>query len=101
MKACGIAPEEYQITDGAWPGAELEGIVCRHPWIDRDSRVVLGEFVTQDQGTGAVHTAPGHGQEDYEVGLRYGLDIYAPVEAQAGFTADVEDNGSDRVFDAD
>ena len=101
MKACGIAPEEYQITDGAWPGTELEGIVCRHPWIDRDSRIVLGEFVTQDQGTGSVHIAPGHGQEDYEVGLRYGLPVVAPVDAEGKFTDEAGDLKGESVFKAD
>ncbi len=68
------------IVPGGWTGAELEGIVCRHPWLDRDSKIVLGDYVTQDQGTGCVHIAPGHGQEDYEVGMRYGLPVMAPVD---------------------
>ena len=60
-------------------GQDLEGYAYRHPFIDRQSVIVLGEHVTLEQGTGLVHTAPGHGQEDYEVGLKYGLDIYNPV----------------------
>ena len=84
-----------------FPGTALEHARARHPWIDRESRVVLGEHVTLEAGTGAVHTAPGHGQEDYEIGLRYGLDIYAPVDAHGRFTSDVEDYGGERVFDAD
>jgi isoleucyl-tRNA synthetase len=82
-------------------GAALENAQARHPWIDRPSRVILGEHVTLDVGTGCVHTAPGHGQEDYEIGLRCGLDIYAPVDAQGRFTAEVEDYAGERVFDAD
>ena len=101
MMVCGIAPEEYQILDGAWPGTDLEGIVCRHPWIDRDSQIILGEFVTQDQGTGAVHIAPGHGQEDYEVGMRYGLPVMAPVDAEGKFTAEAGDLKGESVFKAD
>ena len=101
MKACGIAPEEYQTTGGAWPGTELEGIVCRHPWIDRDSKIILGDFVTQDQGTGSVHIAPGHGQEDYEVGLRYGLPVVAPVDAEGKFTDEAGDLKGESVFKAD
>ncbi len=101
MEACGIAPEEYQTTGGAWPGTELEGIVCRHPWIDRDSKIILGEFVTQDQGTGSVHIAPGHGQEDYEVGLRYGLPVVAPVDAEGKFTDEAGDLKGESVFKAD
>jgi isoleucyl-tRNA synthetase len=67
-------------------GRKLEGLKARHPFLDRESLVVLGEHVTLEAGTGAVHTAPGHGQEDYEVGLKYGLDVYAPVDHKARFT---------------
>ena len=101
MKGLGFEPKDYEVVDGAWTGAELEGIVCRHPWMDRDSRVVLGEFVTQDQGTGCVHIAPGHGQEDYEVGLRYGLEVLAPVDAEGKFTAEAGDLQGEFVFKAD
>jgi isoleucyl-tRNA synthetase len=101
MKALGFEPNDYEITGGAWTGAELEGVVCRHPWIDRDSKIILGEFVTQDQGTGAVHIAPGHGQEDYEVGMRYGLPVMAPVDAEGKFTAEAGDLQGEPVFKAD
>jgi isoleucyl-tRNA synthetase len=84
-----------------FPGRALENARARHPWIDRDSLIVLGEHVTLEAGTGAVHTAPGHGQEDYEVGLRYGLDVYAPVDAQGRFTSAVAEYAGQRVFDAD
>jgi len=67
-------------------GKKLEGLKARHPFIDRESLVILGEHVTLEAGTGIVHTAPGHGQEDYEAGLRYGLDVYAPVDHKARFT---------------
>ncbi|HTL68799.1 MAG TPA: isoleucine--tRNA ligase [Lacunisphaera sp.] len=60
-------------------GAKLEGLRARHPFIDRASPVVLADYVTTDSGTGAVHTAPGHGAEDYLTGLKYGLEIYCPV----------------------
>jgi isoleucyl-tRNA synthetase len=82
-------------------GRELEGAKARHPWIDRESVVILGEHVTLEAGTGAVHTAPGHGQEDYEVGLRYGLDTYAPVDNRGRFTDDVAGFAGQFVFDAD
>ena len=101
MQALGFESMDYQVTDGAWSGAELEGIVCRHPWLQRDSKIVLGEFVTQDQGTGAVHIAPGHGQEDYEVGIRYGLPVMAPVDPEGKFTAEAEDLKGESVFKAD
>ncbi|MGD1031859.1 MAG: isoleucine--tRNA ligase [Opitutaceae bacterium] len=61
------------------PGRKLEGLQARHPFIDRPSPVVLADYVTTDTGTGAVHTAPGHGMDDYQTGLRYGLEIYCPV----------------------
>ena len=60
-------------------GAALEGLAPRHPFIDRASPVVLADYVTTDSGTGCVHTAPGHGAEDYVTGLKYKLEIYCPV----------------------
>ncbi len=60
-------------------GAALEHLAPRHPFIDRAAPVVLAEYVTTDSGTGCVHTAPGHGAEDYQTGLKYGLEIYCPV----------------------
>jgi isoleucyl-tRNA synthetase len=60
-------------------GARLEHLQARHPFIDRASPVVLADYVTTDNGTGCVHTAPGHGLEDYQTGLKYGLEIYCPV----------------------
>ena len=60
-------------------GAELEKLGARHPFIDRAAPVVLADYVTTDSGTGCVHTAPGHGAEDYLTGLKYGLEIYCPV----------------------
>ncbi|MGE5644409.1 MAG: isoleucine--tRNA ligase [Acidobacteriota bacterium] len=62
-------------------GAKLEGAVFRHPFLERDSVGVLADYVTLDQGTGAVHTAPGHGQEDYVTAQRYGIATYCPVDA--------------------
>jgi isoleucyl-tRNA synthetase len=60
-------------------GKSLEGLKAKHPIIDRDSIVVLADYVTTETGTGAVHTAPGHGMDDYITGLKYGLEIYCPV----------------------
>jgi isoleucyl-tRNA synthetase len=64
-----------------FPGTKLEGAVFRHPFLDRDSLGVLGDHVTLEQGTGAVHTAPGHGQDDFVVCQRYGIPVYCPVDA--------------------
>ena len=64
-------------------GKELEFVVCKHPFYDRDSLVIVGTHVTNDAGTGLVHTAPGHGVEDYQVCLNYpgkGLEPYCPVD---------------------
>ncbi len=66
-------------------GNKLEGTVFRHPFMERDSIGILGDHVTLEQGTGAVHTAPGHGQEDYVVGQQYGLPVYCPVDARGRF----------------
>ncbi len=63
------------------PGTKFEGAVFRHPFLDRDSLGILGEHVTLEQGTGAVHTAPGHGQDDFVVCQRYGIPVYCPVDA--------------------
>ena len=60
-------------------GATLEKLAARHPFIDRASPIVLADYVTTDSGTGAVHTAPGHGADDYLTGLKYKLEIYCPV----------------------
>jgi isoleucyl-tRNA synthetase len=68
-------------------GYELEHCKYRHPLFDRESPIVIGgDYVTTESGTGLVHTAPGHGQEDYLVGQRYGLPILSPVDADGNFT---------------
>ena len=75
--------QRYQLGEGRivgrTPGAALEGLMLRHPFLDRDVPVILGEHVTTDAGTGCVHTAPGHGQDDYSVGQKYGLTVENPV----------------------
>ncbi len=64
-----------------FPGTKLERAVFRHPFVERDSVGLLGDHVTLDQGTGAVHTAPGHGQDDFVICQRYGIGVYCPVDA--------------------
>ncbi|MDG2305929.1 MAG: isoleucine--tRNA ligase [Candidatus Binatia bacterium] len=81
--------------------SRLEGATLHHPWIDRQVPVVLGDHVTLESGTGIVHTAPGHGHEDYIVGTRYGLDVYCPVDGYGRFTDEVPEFAGQRVFDAD
>ena len=85
---------------GRLGGGELEGVRFRHPWIDRDAKGVLGDYVTLDTGTGVVHTAPGHGWDDYLTGVRYGLDIYCPVDKAGRFTEEIEHFAGIKVFDA-
>jgi isoleucyl-tRNA synthetase len=81
-------------------GAELERIRFQHPLYARTSLGVLGEYVTLEAGTGAVHTAPGHGADDFNTGMKYGLEIYAPIGPAGHFLDTVELFGGQRVFDA-
>jgi isoleucyl-tRNA synthetase len=83
-------------------GAELVGTTYMHPLFNRESKVVIGgDYITTDSGTGLVHTAPGHGQEDYLVGLKYGLELLSPVNALGRFTdeAGVEFAGKEVLGD--
>ncbi len=78
--------EDYRV-EKEYDGSELEGIICQHPLYEqRESILVLGEHVTLEQGTGSVHTAPGHGHEDYEIGLNYNLEIFSPIDEVGKFT---------------
>jgi isoleucyl-tRNA synthetase len=100
MEKVGYKEGEYTVTNGAWAGAELEGIVCRHPWINREVKTIIGEHVTLEQGTGVVHTAPGHGEEDFDIGLKYGLDVFTPVDDRGRFTEEIEEFAGRYVFKA-
>ncbi len=73
---------------------------AKHPFIERDSLIMLGEHVTLDAGTGAVHTAPGHGVDDYRIGLKYGLESFAPVDDKGKYTADFPDMQGQFIFKA-
>jgi isoleucyl-tRNA synthetase len=70
-------------------GRDLEGLEYLHPFADRTGKVLLAEYVTTTDGTGLVHTAPGHGEEDYETGNKYGLDVYCPVQANGKYDSTV------------
>lgn len=70
-------------------GRQLEGVVTQHPLYDRPSPVVLADYVTLEDGTGCVHTAPGHGKDDFETGQRYELEVLCPVDEAGVFTAEV------------
>lgn len=79
--------EDYSILTTFGAGG-LEGKKCRHPFLDRDSLMMLADYVTTESGTGCVHTAPGHGADDYLTGLRYGLEILSPVDDAGRYTAE-------------
>src|SRR6185295_6614003 len=105
-----------------FPGSKLDRLECGHAWLDRPSLLMVGEHVTlggeadaeteldvaeaqkkapdSKAGTGAVHTAPGHGHDDFVIGKRYGLDIYCPVDNAGRFTPEVEHFAGQRVFEA-
>ena len=82
------------------PGRVFESIRFRHPLYDRASIGVLADYVTLEQGTGVVHTAPGHGADDYHTGVKYDLEVYAPVDGNGHFTPEVGLFAGMRVFEA-
>jgi isoleucyl-tRNA synthetase len=126
---CGIGPRDANgdplapVVLARFPGVMLDLLECRHAWLDRPSLVMLGEHVTlggesdaeteldvseardkratgKGAGTGCVHTAPGHGHDDFVIGKRYGLEIYCPVDNAGRFTSEVLHFAGERVFDA-
>ena len=84
-QATGVA--EFKVLN-TFKGTDADGMKFRHPLLDRLSPVVLADYVTLEAGTGCVHTAPGHGQEDFETGMKYGLPILNPVDHAGKFTAE-------------
>ncbi len=97
MKAGKVAG--YRVV-GSVPGAALRGSLARHPFLDRDSKLVTAEFVAMDAGSGTVHVAPGHGEEDYDLGRAEGLPIYNPVDDDGRFAPDVPHFGGMVVWEA-
>ena len=112
-----VAPEELVLPDAAgrgllrhharvlaqFAGRDLDGVTYRHPLLgDRTGWVLMGAHATTEAGTGLVHTAPGHGEDDFLMGVKYGLPIFAPVDGQGRFTAEVGIAGLEgvKVFDA-
>lgn len=85
---------------GRGPGRALERQLLQHPYLDRQVPVVLGEHVTTEAGTGAVHTAPAHGQDDFVVGQQYGLEVYNPVGANGVYLPETEQFAGQHVFKA-
>ncbi|NOY66963.1 MAG: isoleucine--tRNA ligase [Gammaproteobacteria bacterium] len=91
--------EDYQII-ARCKGSDLEGLKLQHPFYDREVPVIVGDHVTTEAGTGCVHTAPGHGQEDYVVGSRYDLKVDNPVGGNGCFLPDTELFAGEHVFSA-
>ena len=99
QSACGFEGGTDKIL-ARFKGALLEGMKARHPWIDRESVFVMADYVTLEAGTGCVHTAPGHGADDYFTGVDYGIPVYSPVDDGGCFTPDVEHWAGVNVFKA-
>ncbi|MBV9493661.1 MAG: isoleucine--tRNA ligase [Acidobacteria bacterium] len=99
-----VATKKFGWTDvrsvKLFKGASLENLRYRHAFLDREGLIVLGDYVTLDAGTGLVHTAPGHGADDFKTGQRYGLPIYTPVNHRGEYTADVPMWAGVHVFKA-
>jgi isoleucyl-tRNA synthetase len=99
-RVAGVAGKTFGAPIARMKGEQLERIRFQHPLYARASLGVLGEYVTLDAGTGAVHTAPGHGADDFRTGVKYDLEIYAPIGPAGHFFDTVELFGGQRVFDA-
>ncbi|CAB5505082.1 Isoleucyl-tRNA synthetase (EC [Bathymodiolus thermophilus thioautotrophic gill symbiont] len=91
---------EAVIGKQTFAGSELEGLKVQHPFYNKQVPIILGEHVTTDAGTGAVHTAPAHGQEDFVVGKQYNLPVDCPVDAKGVFFEDTELLGGQFIFKA-
>jgi isoleucyl-tRNA synthetase len=97
--AKGLGLESTRVR-GPWKGKQLEGIEFRHPFLELRVPAVLAGYVTLDQGTGVVHTAPGHGAEDFYTGQKYGLETYAPLDDQGRFLEGLPEYKGKTVFEA-
>lgn len=91
--------KDYRVIK-TFKGKALEGFEARHPFIDRSSKVVPGAYVTMEDGTGCVHTAPGHGQDDYHTGKRHDLPIIMPVDGRGRFDSSAGEFAGMKVHDA-
>ena len=91
---------EASAIHGGWKGREIEGIEFQHPFLDFRVAAVLADYVTLDQGTGIVHTAPGHGADDFRTGQKYGLEAYAPQDDDGRFVEGLPEYVGKTVFEA-
>ena len=92
--------QDFKKLNKIYKGSELEGIMLGHPFYDKEVPIILGEHVTTEAGTGAVHTAPAHGQDDYIVGLKYNLPVDCPVDGRGVFIESTEGVGGQYIFSA-
>ncbi len=99
---CAAIGAERLAVEKTFPGSELEGVSAQHPFLDRLSTIYPADFVTLDAGTGCVHIAPGHGEDDYRLGLERGLELLSPVDDNGRYTAEcgLPDLVGTYVFDA-
>ncbi|PLY00554.1 MAG: isoleucine--tRNA ligase [Desulfuromonas sp.] len=97
LKALGI--EDYSVA-ATFESPLFDNKNCKHPFYERNALIMLGDHVTLEAGTGCVHTAPGHGQDDYIIGLKYGLEIYNPVDDYGRYREDLELFGGMKLKDA-
>jgi isoleucyl-tRNA synthetase len=91
---------EFSNVHGSWKGRELEGLQFQHPFLEMRVPAVLADYVTLDQGSGIVHTAPGHGAEDFRTGQKYGLEVYAPQDDDGRFVEGLPEYKGKTVFEA-
>jgi isoleucyl-tRNA synthetase len=91
---------EVQAVHATWKGAKFEGVLFQHPFLDTQVPGVLADYVTLDQGSGIVHTAPGHGADDFRTGQKYGLESYAPQDDDGRFIEGLPEYKGKTVFEA-
>ncbi|HXX19799.1 MAG TPA: isoleucine--tRNA ligase [Candidatus Acidoferrum sp.] len=91
---------EASVVEGGWRGKDFEGVQFQHPFLDLRVPGVLADYVTLDQGTGIVHTAPGHGADDFRTGQKYGLEAYAPQDDDGRFTEGLPEYKGKTVWEA-
>ncbi|MCK8827622.1 isoleucine--tRNA ligase [Natroniella acetigena] len=96
LDICGV--DDYTIL-AEFKGEELEGVSCKHPFYERKSPLILGEHVTLEQGSGCVHTAPGHGHDDYVICQEYDIEVYAPMNDQGYFTEEAGEEFAGMYYD--
>ena len=91
---------EARSVRGPWKGKDLAELKFKHPFLDLIVPAVLADYVTLDQGTGIVHTAPGHGVEDFQTGQKYGIEAYAPIDGHGRYLEGLPEYKGKTVFEA-